>query len=107
MTRIIYIQHDGTRHDVEANPGQSIMQAAIDNLIPGILGDCGGVCSCATCHVYVDEAWKAALPPLSETEEFLLDGVPDREPATSRLSCQLTVDEELNGMEVRLPEEQY
>ncbi|WP_101675126.1 2Fe-2S iron-sulfur cluster-binding protein [Alloalcanivorax mobilis] len=107
MPRITYIEHDGTRHDVEATAGQSLMQTAIDNLIPGILGDCGGVCSCATCHVYVNQAWDDALPPMSESEEFLLEGVPDRQPENSRLSCQLTVDESMDGMEVRLPEEQY
>ncbi|KAF0809970.1 ferredoxin [Alcanivorax sp. S71-1-4] len=107
MPRITYIQHDGTQHEVDAPSGQNLMQIAQANLIPGILGDCGGVCSCATCHVYVDETWQGALPPMSETEAFLVEGVPDQQPGRSRLSCQLTVTDVLDGMVVHLPEEQY
>lgn len=107
MPRITFIEYDGTRHDVEAVVGQSLMQTAVDNLVPGIIGECGGVCSCATCHVYLDSTWLASVPPISEGEDQLLDGVPDRRPEHSRLGCQLTVTETMEGMEVNLPEEQY
>lgn len=107
MPQITFIEHDGTRHDVEAVAGQSLMQTAVDNLVPGIIGECGGVCSCATCHVYLDSAWLASVAPISEGEDQLLDGIPDRQPEHSRLGCQLTVTENMEGMEVNLPEEQY
>lgn len=105
MTTVVFIDHAGTRYEVEASPNKSLMQTALDHSVPGILGDCGGSCSCATCHAYVDERWAAMLPPKSETEVFMLEGVPElRE--NSRLCCQLRVTPELDGVVVRLPEEQ-
>lgn len=82
------------------------MQAALNNMVPGILGECGGVCSCATCHVMIDAAWSDLLPPKSETEAFLLEGVPEVE-AGSRLSCQIKIQSSMNQMIVRLPSEQF
>lgn len=106
MPTVTYIESDGTRHDVEVESGQNLMQAALDNLVPGILGDCGGVCSCATCHLYVDAAWRDRLPPRGDDERFLLEGVPDA-CEDSRLGCQIRVSDELDGLVLRLPEEQY
>lgn len=106
MAKIKFIQHDGTETTVDATDGMSVMNAAIDNLVPGIDADCGGECSCATCHVIVDDAWMAKAGKPSEQEESMLDLNPDRE-ANSRLSCQIAVTEELDGLVVQLPEFQY
>lgn len=106
MAQITYIEHDGTEHMLEVEVGYSVMQAALDNMLQGIVAECGGACSCATCHCYVDEAWlyKLGKPDVIETEmmEFAV-GARD----TSRLSCQLQVTEELDGLIVHLPESQY
>ncbi|MFX4994026.1 2Fe-2S iron-sulfur cluster-binding protein, partial [Acinetobacter baumannii] len=85
MTQITFVESNGTRHEVDASNQQSLMQVALSNLIPGILADCGGVCSCATCHVLIDAPWSEQLPAMSETETFLVDGIPDQEPGRSRL----------------------
>lgn len=106
MTRITFIEHNGTAHEVDANDGESIMQAALDNLIPGVIGDCGGCCTCATCHCFVDEAFVQGLPPVSVDEQSILDGLLDTQP-NSRLSCQLKVGPELDGLTIRLPESQF
>jgi ferredoxin, 2Fe-2S len=105
MAQVVFIDHQGRNSTVEAPVGKSLMQVALDNAVAGILGDCGGSCSCATCHGYVDEKWLAKLPPRSETEVFMLEGVPQlRE--SSRLCCQIRITPELDGLVVRLPEEQ-
>ena len=101
MPKIRFIQHDGTEHVVEGELGNSLMQTARDNLVPGIIGDCGGNCSCATCHGYVDLAWDAKIPPRSEDEIVMLDGVMHLED-NSRLTCQIKVTRELDGLVVRL-----
>jgi 2Fe-2S ferredoxin len=103
VTKITYIEHDGTEHVVEATNGQSVMSAAIDNLVPGIDADCGGQCSCATCHVIVDDAWAEVVGPAGHQEESMLDLNPERAPH-SRLSCQIPVRDELDGLVVRLPQ---
>lgn len=105
MPIINFIDHTGATHQVEAPLNKSLMQAALDNAVPGILGDCGGSCSCATCHAYVDQPWAAQLPPRSETEVFMLEGVPDLRD-NSRLCCQIRLTPELDGIVVHLPEEQ-
>jgi 2Fe-2S ferredoxin len=102
MPRILYIRHDGTQHAVDAEVGKTVMQTAVDNMVPGIIGDCGGACSCATCHGYVDTGWLERLPPKNETEEAMLDGAL-RVESNSRLTCQITVTPELDGLVVRLP----
>jgi ferredoxin, 2Fe-2S len=102
MTKIRFIQHDGTERVVEGEAGNSIMQTARDNMVPGIIGDCGGNCSCATCHGYVDPAWLAKLPPRSENEIVMLDGVMHLQD-NSRLTCQIKLTPELDGIVVRLP----
>ena len=102
MVKIRFIEHDGTEHVVEGEVGNSLMQTARDNLVPGIIGDCGGNCSCATCHGYVDPDWFDKLPPRSEEEVIMLDGAMHQE-QNSRLTCQLKVKPELDGLVIRLP----
>lgn len=105
MHKVVFIDPAGVRHDVLAPPGRNLMQVALDNNVPGILGDCGGSCSCATCHCYVDSEWAARLPARNETEAFMLEGVPQpRE--TSRLCCQIKASAELDGIVLQLPDEQ-
>ncbi|MDE3117348.1 MAG: 2Fe-2S iron-sulfur cluster binding domain-containing protein [Pseudomonadota bacterium] len=106
MPKITYIEENGKEHEVEVPVGWSVMEGAVKHLIPGIDADCGGACACATCHVYVDPAWKAKMPPMSDMEETMLDFAQDRE-ASSRLSCQLKVTEELDGLVVRMPKSQH
>ena len=105
MAKITYIEHDGTEHTVEVKTGLSVMEGAIRNNVPGIDADCGGACACATCHVYVDEAWRAKVGGPSPMEEDMLDFGYDVKP-NSRLSCQIKVTEDLDGLVVRTPERQ-
>ena len=106
MPSVKFIEHNGKEHVVEGDNGDSLMVIATSNLVPGIDADCGGECSCATCHVLVDDAWMTKLAPISETEESMLDLNPDREPK-SRLSCQIPLSDDLDGIVVNLPEFQY
>ena len=103
MPKITFIEHNGTPHQVDAEIGLSVMRAAIDNLVPGIDADCGGECSCATCHVYVDEKWIGKVGSPGEREESMLDLNPERA-ANSRLSCQIPVTDALDGLVVTVPE---
>ena len=105
MPKITYIDHEGTAREVEAKVGTSIMEAAVQNLIPGIDADCGGACACATCHVYVDDAWAGKLKPRDDMEESMLDFAEDVKD-TSRLSCQILMSDELDGITVTTPETQ-
>lgn len=106
MPQVKFIEFNGTEHIIDANEGESIMVAATSNLVPGIDADCGGECSCATCHVLIDAQWQAKLEPRTDTEESMLDLNPDRTDE-SRLSCQIPVTEALDGIVVKLPEFQY
>jgi len=106
MAKITYIEHDGTAHVVEVKTGLSVMEGAVKNNIPGIDADCGGACACATCHVYVDEAWRAASGASSAMEESMLDFAENIEP-NSRLSCQIKVTDALDGLIVRMPQSQH
>jgi len=103
MAKITYIEFDGTPHEVEVPSGLSVMEGAIDNNISGIEAECGGACSCATCHVYVDPAWVEATGAPEHIEQDMLECAMDLED-TSRLSCQIKVSDELDGLVVRLPE---
>ena len=103
MPKLTYIEFDGTEHIIDAEPGISVMRGAIDNGVPGIDADCGGECSCATCHVIVNDQWMDAVGSPDETEEAMLDLNPEREP-NSRLSCQIEVSDALDGLVVKLPE---
>ncbi len=106
MPGITYIQADGTANEVEVAAGQSVMQGAVDNMIDGIDAECGGACSCATCHCYVDNDWLATVGPANDMEVELLDGVTGSN-GRSRLSCQIEVSEALDGLVVHLPESQF
>ena len=106
MARITYIEHDGTEHVVDVPNGMTVMEGARDNGIPGIDADCGGACACSTCHVYVDAAWIDKLPPKEEMEEDMLDFAYEPDPVLSRLTCQLRVSDELDGLVVTMPEKQ-
>jgi 2Fe-2S ferredoxin len=106
MPKILYIEHNGTQHVVEAEVGKSVMQVAIDNMVPGIIGDCGGCCTCATCHSYIDPSWVDKLQVPSEEEVMMLDGALSVQP-NSRLTCQITVKSELDGLVIRLPASQF
>lgn len=106
MLQITFIEHNGTRHSISAEPGSSLMQAAIDHGVPGIDADCGGNCACATCHVYVDEAWLAKTAAMQETEDGMLSMSTERK-SNSRLSCQIELNESLDGLVVSTPEFQY
>ena len=106
MAKITYIEHDGTEHVIDVKPGLSVMEGAVKNNIPGIDADCGGACACATCHVYVDEAWRAKTGEKSAMEESMLDFAENVED-NSRLSCQIKVTDELDGLVVRMPESQH
>jgi len=105
MTNITYIQPDGSSQTVAADNGTSVMETAIDNDINGIVAECGGACSCATCHVYVDSTWAERLTPPDPLEDGMLDCVLDRQPS-SRLSCQIEVTDAIDGLIVRVPEAQ-
>ena len=106
MPKITYIEFDGTEHVVEVKKGLSVMEGAIKNNVPGIDADCGGACACATCHVYVDEAWRGKTGEASAMEESMLDFAEGVEP-NSRLSCQIKVSDALDGLVVRMPESQH
>ena len=109
MAVITYIEHNGTRHEVEVADGDSVMQGAIDNMIEGIVAECGGGLACATCHCYVDDAWieKVGQDQASIIEQQMLQFSANETKPGSRLSCQLTVGAELDGLTVHLPETQY
>ena len=106
MAKITYVEFDGREHEVEVRPGLSVMEGAVKNNVPGIDADCGGACACATCHVYVDEAWTDKTGTASAMEESMLDFAEEVQP-TSRLSCQIRVTDALDGLVVRMPENQH
>jgi len=105
MPRITYIEHNGKSHSIEVPNGLSIMEGAVQNNIIGIDADCGGSCACATCHVYVDEKWLSKLQKKENAEEDMLDMAfePNK---FSRLACQITVAEDLDGLVVKMPSKQ-
>ena len=105
MAKITYIEHNGTSHTADVQNGLTVMEGAIQNNIPGIDADCGGGMACATCHVYVKEDWFNKLPKKTEGEDDMLDQAFEPK-SSSRLSCQITVSDELNGLVVHLPEKQ-
>jgi 2Fe-2S ferredoxin len=105
MAKITYIEHSGKQHVLELAVGTSVMQGAVSNNVRGIIAECGGACTCATCHVYVDAAWLDRLPAKAEGEAAMLEAVCDPQP-NSRLSCQLTISDALDGLIVRLPAKQ-
>jgi 2Fe-2S ferredoxin len=106
MSKITYIEHGGTEHTVDVPDGLSVMEGAVRYTVPGIDGDCGGACACATCHVYVDDAWKDKVQPMNDLERDMLDFAFDVN-ESSRLSCQIKVSPALEGLVVRTPARQY
>ena len=106
MAKVTYIENNGTEHRVDVPNGLSVMDGAKRFTVPGIEGDCGGACACATCHVYVEEGWFQRLPPMDELERDMLDFAFDVK-ETSRLSCQIKVNDTLDGLVVRTPPRQY
>ena len=105
MAKITYIEHNGKSHTLQVANGLTVMEGAVQNNIPGIDADCGGSCACATCHVYVDEKWFDKLPNKESAEEDMLDMA--FEPKKfSRLTCQIVVTDELDGLVVKMPSKQ-
>ena len=106
MTKLHIIRSDGSTGDIEAVEGSSVMEAVLSAGEPGIVAECGGSATCATCHLYVDETWAARVPPPLAYEVELLDCTAAPREPTSRLSCQITLTAELDGLVVRLPDRQ-
>lgn len=106
MVKVTYIEHNGERRTIDAPPGLSMMKAAVNEGIEGIVAECGGNCACGTCRVYVGEEWRAKLAPPNDSETGMIDYSGDTDPGV-RLSCQIPLTEELNGIEVTMPESQY
>jgi len=105
MTKLTIVAFDGTRYDLDVQNGSTVMENAVRNSVPGIEAECGGACACATCHVYVDEAWSAAVGAPEAMEEDMLDFAYDVKP-TSRLSCQIKMADAFDGLVVHVPERQ-
>jgi 2Fe-2S ferredoxin len=106
MPKIIYQTPDGIRKEVEVEVGYSVMEGAINNNIEGIVAECGGACACATCHSYIDEAWLDKLTPMDDMEDSMLDAAFERKD-NSRLTCQIEVTEQLDGLLVHVAENEY
>ncbi|MEO0343124.1 MAG: 2Fe-2S iron-sulfur cluster-binding protein [Pseudomonadota bacterium] len=106
MAKITYIEFNGTEHVVDVANGLTVMEGARDNNIPGIEADCGGACACSTCHVYIDDAWVEKLPGKEAMEVDMLDFAFEPNETTSRLTCQLKVTDDLDGLIVKMPEKQ-
>jgi 2Fe-2S ferredoxin len=106
MAKITYIENGGTEHKVDVPNGLTVMEGAKRFTIPGIDGDCGGACACGTCHVYVEDGWFERLAPMDDLERDMLDFAFDVQP-NSRLSCQIKVDDQVDGLVVKTPARQY
>lgn len=106
MPKITYIDHAGSKQTVDAIVGDSLMETALSNDLPGIEADCGGACACATCHVYISEDWSDAIGKAEDLEKEMLS-VAEEVRETSRLSCQVTITEDMDGLVVTTPENQY
>jgi 2Fe-2S ferredoxin len=106
MASVTYVDYQGTRQTLEVPTGDSVMQGAVSNLLPGIIGECGGALACATCHCYVDAAWADQVGPPSATEMEMLESAASPIKPGSRLSCQITMSPALDGLVVHLPESQ-
>jgi 2Fe-2S ferredoxin len=106
MPRIVFITPDGVRHEVDVENGYSVMEAAINNNIEGIVAECGGACACATCHSYIDDAWLDKMPEMDDMEDSMLDAAYDRRD-NSRLTCQLEMNDAWDGLVVHVAENEY
>lgn len=105
MPNVLFVSSAGEHLEIDIPVGWSLMEGAVKNGVPGILAECGGACACATCHVYVDPDWFDRLPLKPESEDDMLSCVEERRP-TSRLSCQITISEDLAGLRVEVPKSQ-
>ena len=103
MPTVTYVSSSGISRKIEVPSGTSVMQAALNHRVDGILGECGGNCMCATCHVYVDVSFLSRIPPATDNEKFMLSIAAEGPGTNSRLSCQIKITEELDGIVVRLP----
>ncbi|MEO0614528.1 MAG: 2Fe-2S iron-sulfur cluster-binding protein [Pseudomonadota bacterium] len=101
MPKIIFVEQDGTRKEVEAEAGYTVMEVAVNNGVDGIVAECGGACACATCHSYVDEAWLDKLPEMDDMEDSMLDAAYERKD-TSRLTCQIEITDALDGLVINV-----
>ena len=106
MPTIIYIDHEGSERLIEAKSGETVMETAIKNSIPGIDADCGGACACATCHVYIEEGFMERVGKPEDMEQSMLDFAENVQD-NSRLSCQITISDDLDGLRVTTPESQH
>ena len=106
MPKIVYLATDGTRHEVDVENGYSVMEGAINNNIEGIVAECGGACACATCHSYIDAAWIDKIPEMDDMEDSMLDAAFERK-ENSRLTCQIEVSDELDGLIVHVADNEY
>jgi len=106
MPKVIYIATDETRHEVEVETGYSIMEGAINNNIDGIVAECGGACACATCHSYVDTAWTDKIPAMDDMEDSMLDAAFERKD-NSRLTCQIEMTDDLDGIVIHVADNEY
>ncbi len=105
MPKITFVAPDGTRFDIDAETGATLMETAVRNAVPGVEAECGGACACATCHVYIEESFMPVVGEPEIMEEDMLDLAYDTR-ATSRLSCQVPITDEMDGMVVTVPERQ-
>ena len=106
MPKVVFVEHNGAVHEVEVPAGTSVMHAAVSRAIPGIEGDCGGLCACATCHVYIPEEWAPLCGEPEELERSILDFAFDVD-ERSRLGCQIKLTDDHNGITIGMPERQY
>ena len=106
MPLIYFVTYDGNQYEAEVETGKTVMEAAVENMIDGILAECGGSCSCATCHCYIDEQWLAVTGEAKDTEKEMLE-IPPEPKDNSRLSCQITITDQMDGLIVHLPKSQY
>lgn len=108
MPKVTYIEYGGTEHVIDVPVGENVMRGALYNNVEGIVGECGGALSCATCHCYVDDAWADKVGgPATDEESELLEAAASEVKPTSRLSCQIEMSDALDGLVVHLPEAQY
>ncbi|MEO0882344.1 MAG: 2Fe-2S iron-sulfur cluster-binding protein [Pseudomonadota bacterium] len=106
MAKVVYIDHEGTERPIEVSNGESIMEAAVKNAVPGIDADCGGACACATCHVYIEDKFLGEVGEPEAMEQSMLDFAENVQP-NSRLSCQISMSDKLDGIRVTTPESQH
>ena len=106
MPRITFITPDGERHEIDGENGYTVMETAINNNINGIVAECGGACACATCHSYIDDEWLAKMPEMDDMEDSMLDAAYDRRD-NSRLTCQLEMNDEWDGLVVHVADNEY